>query len=74
MSSRDGVFITNNRSKQRSDKINSKFLIQRSKETNFADIIEMYVGAVKSDLGKVSGQVFRLIKRNVSSIFLWVKI
>ena len=74
MSSRDGVFITNNHSKQRSDKINSKFLIQRSKETNFADIIEMYVGAVKSDLGKVSGQVFRLIKRNVSSIFLWVKI
>ena len=56
-STSEGVSITHSRAKQRSDKRDSKFLIPRSGETNFAEIVEMYIGAVKSDLGKFSGRV-----------------
>jgi integrase len=57
----DGVYVTHARAKQRSDKTESKFLIPRAKthgETDFASIIELYLHAIKEDLGKFSGRVF----------------
>ena len=59
-STSEGVFITHSRAAQNNVLIkkSSQFLIPRSGETNFADIIDLYIGAVKSDLGKFSVRVF----------------
>lgn len=49
-----GVTVTHNRAKQRSDKLESKFLIPRAEtETNYAGIVETYLDFVRNDLGKV---------------------
>ena len=57
----EGIYVTHERAKQRSDKRDSKFLIPRAKsngETNFANIVESYLHAIKEDLGKFCGRVF----------------
>ena len=48
-SSPEGIYVTHERAKQRSDKRDSKFLIPRAKsngETNFANIVESYLHAI----------------------------
>ena len=60
-SSPDGVYITHERAKQRSDKRETKFLVPRSKTvemTDYAGILENYLFAIREDLGKFSGRVF----------------
>lgn len=55
--SEDGVTVTHERSKQRSDKKSTNFLIPRtSSGTNYAAIIENYISIVKDELGKFSGR------------------
>ena len=54
----EGVYVSHNRVKQRSDKKESKFLIPRSSgSANFAQIVEDYINLVKDDLGKRIGMI-----------------
>ena len=54
----DGVIVTHQRAKQRSDKRESNFLIPRSSTgTNYAAIIEDYLQIIKRELGKFTGRV-----------------
>ena len=54
----DGVIVTHQRAKQRSDKRESNFLIPRSSTgTNYASIIEEYLQIIKTELGKFTGRV-----------------
>ena len=53
----EGVYISHQRSKQRSDKKDSKFLVPRAGETNFAMVIEKYLSAIREDLDKIVGKV-----------------
>ena len=42
----------NMRSKQRSDKRNSKFLVPRKKENSCEDVLDLYFRTIKDKLGK----------------------
>ena len=56
----EGVYVTHQRAKQRSDKRNSKFLVPRtfqSSRTSCASVVETYLTTVKEDLGKMVGKV-----------------
>ena len=54
----DGVIVTHQRAKQRSDKKESNFLIPRSSTgTNYAAIIEEYLQIIKTELGKFTGRL-----------------
>ena len=56
VSASTGVIVTHNRAKQRSDRLESKFLIPRvstETATNYAAIVEVYLDFVRNDLGKV---------------------
>ena len=60
-SSPDGVYVTHQRAKQRSDKKETKFLVPRSKtveDNDYAGILESYLRAIREDLGKYSGRMF----------------
>ena len=60
-SSPEGIYVTHERAKKRSDQRDSKFFIPRAKangKTYFANIVEGYVHAIKEDLGKFCGRVF----------------
>ena len=57
----DGIYVTHCRSKQRSDKKETKFLIPRSSnkdDINFAGVIDLYLNQIKYDLGIFSGKAF----------------
>jgi hypothetical protein len=59
-STKEGVYVTHNRAKQRSDKRESRFLIPRASqagELDFASMLETYITLVKEDLGKIVGKV-----------------
>ena len=54
----EGVYVSHNRVKQRSDKKESKFFIPRSSgSANFAQIVEDYINLVRDDLGKSVGRI-----------------
>ena len=56
-----GYTFTYCRSKQRSDKKETKFLIPRSSnkdDINFAGVIDLYLNQIKGDLGIFSGKAF----------------
>lgn len=59
-SSPEGVHITHQRCKQRSDKRETKFLVPRNKDLNrdWAGLLEGYIKTVKEELGKTTGRVF----------------
>ena len=59
VSTKDGVEITHNRAKQRSDCLVSKFLVPRTElEPNYAAICEEYLTAVRNILGQNKGRVW----------------
>ena len=54
----DGMLVTHCRSKQRSDKKETKFLVPNDGPVNFAAIIDDYLNVIKSSLGHFTGRVF----------------
>ena len=59
-SSKEGVYVSHERSKQRSDKRSSRFLIPRSgvQDHDWAALVEQYLVAIKDDINKYTGRVF----------------
>ena len=59
VSSKEGVTVTHDRAKQRSDKRESKFLIPRGGGggLDFASVVERYLTLVREELGKTVGRV-----------------
>ena len=53
----EGVFVTHKRSKQRSDKRNSKFLVPRKNKNSCADVLDLYLRTIKDKLGKYTGRL-----------------
>ena len=60
VTSPEGVHVTHQRCKQRTDKRDSKFLVPRSKncDRDWAGLLELYLGNIKEQLGKTTGRVF----------------
>ena len=54
----DGMCITHQRAKQRSDKQDSRFLIPKNGSINYASIVEKYLNEIKSNLGVFAGRMF----------------
>lgn len=57
VSTKNGVCVTHNRAKQRSDKLEAKFLIPRASsegQLDYAKVMENYLEYVRNDLGKVN--------------------
>ena len=71
----DGVFVTHQRCKQRSDKRDSRFLVPRAKkedDVDYAGILDSYLHEIKDRLGVFTGRVLwtgkkTTIKNNPSS-------
>ena len=61
VSTKNGVSVTHNRAKQRSDKLEAKFLIPRASnqgQLDYAKVMEHYLEYVRNDLGKVTGRLW----------------
>ena len=54
----EGLFITHERAKQRSDKRQSKFLVPRTGSLDYASVVEEYIAAIKSSFGVYTGRLF----------------
>ena len=67
VSAPEGVLVTLIRSKQRSDKRNSKFLVPRKKENSCADVLDLYLITIKDKLGQYTG---RLLWSGSASAFI----
>ena len=60
-SNADGIYVTHTRSKQRSDKRSSVFLVPRAKDVNeidYAKTVDLYISSIKDQLGKFKGRLF----------------
>ena len=60
----EGYTITHSRAKQRSDKMNTKFVVPQ--EGGFADILAIYLEKVKTRLGKYTGKVWYTGKKSAT--------
>ena len=58
MKKNDVMLVTQCRSKQLSDKQETKFLVPSDGPVNFAAVIEDYLNVIKSILGHFTGRVF----------------
>ena len=71
----DGMLVTHCRSKQHSDKKETKFLAPNDGPVNFAVVIDDYLNVIKSSLGHFTGRVFlRVLLLHMLTISLWGKI
>ena len=52
------VYATHCRVKQRSDKTESKFLVPRDGDVNYAAVVEDYLCTIKNTLGVFKGRLF----------------
>ena len=59
VSVKEGIYITHQRAKQRSDKTEACFLVPRAKSGEFckAALLGSYLLSVREDLGKVTGRM-----------------
>ena len=56
-STAEGIYVTHSRSKQRSDKRSSRFLIPRTDASGSAEIVDDYIKTIKETLGKFVGRL-----------------
>jgi len=64
----EGVYVTHTRTKQRSDQRSSaRFLVPRTEENSCADVLDLYLRAIKDTLGKDTG---RLLWTGTAKIFI----
>ena len=54
----EGVYVTHCCVKQRSDKMESKFLVPRGGDVNYAAVVEDYLCTIKNTLGVFKGRLF----------------
>ena len=69
-SNADGIYVTHTRSKQRSDKRSSVFLVPRAKDVNeidYAKTVDLYISSIKDQLGKFKGRLFYTERKFVDS-------
>ena len=53
-----GILITHSRAKQRSDKLETRFLVPRSGDFDYAAVVEKYLLPIIEQLGHFTGRVF----------------
>ena len=54
----EGLFVTHERAKQRTDKRQSKFMVTRAGSLDYAAVVEDYISAIKSSFGVYTGRLF----------------